>query len=103
MPKIEIPYPLRAYVEGQLEFEATTPAQSVGELLQQLTNLYPRIKPHLLSDNGQLRKFILLYLNDEDIRYKGGLDAALHENTIVKIIPAIAGGNITPTRNSDLP
>lgn len=90
MVTIEIPYPLRAYVEGKSEIEIS--GTSIGQLLQQLTQQYPRIAPHLFNDVGQLRKFILVYLNDEDIRYKGGLEAEVYTDSTVKIIPALAGG-----------
>ena len=90
MAKIVIPYPLRAYVEGKAEVEIV--GASVGQLLQRLAQLFPRIAPHLFSESGQIRKFILVYLNDEDIRYKGGLDAAVSDDNVIKIIPAIAGG-----------
>ncbi len=90
MAKVAIPYPLRTYVEGKSEVEVA--GTSVGQLLQCLAQLFPRLAPHLFSENGQIRKFILIYLNDEDIRYKGGLDAAVDADTTIKIIPAIAGG-----------
>lgn len=90
MITIEIPYPLRAYVEGQAEVHLT--GTSVGQLLHELTQQYPGITPHLFNESGQLRKFILVYLNDEDIRYKGGLEAEVYTDSTVKIIPALAGG-----------
>ncbi|HEY1350046.1 MAG TPA: MoaD/ThiS family protein [Ktedonobacteraceae bacterium] len=90
MVTIEIPYPLRAYVEGKAEVQFA--AASVGQLLHELTQQYPRITPHIFNDTGQLRKFILIYLNDEDIRYKGGLEAEVYTDSTVKIIPALAGG-----------
>ncbi len=92
MIKIEIPYPLRAYVEGNAEVEVT--GASVGQLLQQLIQQYPRIATHLFNDSGQLRKFILVYLDNEDIRYKGGMEAAVHNTNTLKIIPALAGGKV---------
>jgi len=90
MITIEIPYPLRTYVEGQAQVHLA--GTSVGQLLHELTRQYPRITPHLFNESGQLRKFILVYLNDEDIRYVGGLEAAVYTDSTVKIIPALAGG-----------
>lgn len=90
MVTIEIPYPLRTYVEGKSEVQLA--GTSVGQLLRELTQQYPRLTPHIFSDSGQLRKFILVYLNDEDIRYKGGLEAEVYTDSTVKIIPALAGG-----------
>jgi molybdopterin converting factor small subunit len=89
---IEIPYPLRTYVEGQTEIKVS--GSSVGQSLQQLIERYPRLAPHLFNESGQLRKFILVYLDDEDIRYKGGMEAEVYTNSTVKIIPAIAGGKV---------
>jgi len=90
MVTIEIPYPLRTYVEGKSEIRLS--GSSIGQVLQELTRQYPRLTPHIFNDSGQLRKFILVYLNDEDIRYKGGLEAAVYTESTVKIIPALAGG-----------
>ena len=90
MVTIEIPYPLRIYVEGKSEIQLT--GTSIGQLLHELTQQYPRLAPHIFNESGQLRKFILVYLNDEDIRYKGGLEAEVYTDSTVKIIPALAGG-----------
>lgn len=90
MVTIEIPYPLRTYVDDNVEIQLA--GTSIGQLLQELTQRYPRLAPHIFNDSGQLRKFILVYLNDEDIRYKGGLEAEVYTDSIVKIIPALAGG-----------
>ncbi len=104
MIKIEIPYPLRTYVEGRSEVEVA--GTSIGQILQQLSQQYPRLTPHLFSESGQLRRFILIYLNDEDIRYKGGMEASASDNDTIKIIPAIAGGKIVtigPNANANNP
>jgi MoaD family protein len=89
--RILIPTPLRAFAGKQdsMEVNATT----VHQALEQLTTQYPDLKKHLFSEEGKLRAFVNVYLNDEDIRY---LEAK--ENTRVKdsdnlsIIPSIAGG-----------
>ena len=89
--KIFIPTPLRAFTGKQdaVEVGATT----VRDALDDLTARYPELKKHLFSEEGKLRAFVNVYLNDEDIRY---LEAK--ENTRVKesdhlsIIPSIAGG-----------
>ena len=59
MAKVAIPYPLRTYAEGKSEVEVA--GTSVGQLLQSLAQLFPRLAPHLFSENGQMRKFILIY------------------------------------------
>jgi MoaD family protein len=89
--KILIPTPLRAFAGKQDSMEVK--AATVHQALEQLTTQYPDLKKHLFSEEGKLRAFVNVYLNDEDIRY---LEAK--ENTRVKdsdnlsIIPSIAGG-----------
>lgn len=90
--KILIPTPLRQYADKQSVVDVK--AATVGQALDQLTSSHPELKKHLYSQEGKLRAFVNVYLNDEDIRY---LDAK--ENTPVKdgdslsIIPSIAGGH----------
>jgi molybdopterin converting factor small subunit len=89
--KIHIPTPLRQYAGRQAT--VTIEASTVGQALEQLTSHHPDLKKHLYSEEGKLRSFVNVYLNDEDIRY-----LAEKENTAVKssdnltIIPSIAGG-----------
>ncbi|MGI8773161.1 MAG: ubiquitin-like small modifier protein 1 [Acidobacteriaceae bacterium] len=95
--KILIPTPLRAFAGKQDSMEVN--AATVHQALEQLTNQYPELKKHLFSEEGKLRAFVNVYLNDEDIRY---LEAK--ENTRVKdsdnlsIIPSIAGGRVSSSR-----
>ena len=91
MAKIEIPSPLRIYTQGNAEVEAA--GSSVYQALQHLTQQFPRITPHLFNDNGQLRKFVLIFLNDADIRYIGGLETPVNEESKLKILPSMAGGS----------
>jgi len=67
----------------------------VGEALLSLTNLFADLKKHLYSDDGRLRSFVNVYVNDEDIRYLRGDQTPLREGDILSIVPSIAGG----TRN----
>jgi len=90
--KILIPTPLRLYAGKQ--DTVNVKASTVAEALKQLTSAHPDLKKHLYTDDGKLRAFVNLYLNDEDVRY-----LADKENTHVKdgdhlsIIPSIAGGS----------
>ena len=90
--KIHIPTPLRAYSDKQdtVSVRATT----VGEALEALTAKHPGLKKHLYSDEGRLRSFVNVYLNDEDIRYLPEKNATrVNEHDALSIIPSIAGGD----------
>lgn len=88
--KVMIPTPLRPYTENKdsIEVEALT----INEILLNLTHRYPQLKKHLFNDNGRLRNFINIYVNDEDIRYLDGENTKVKDGDVVSIIPAIAGG-----------
>jgi molybdopterin converting factor small subunit len=88
--KVIIPTPLRPYTgkKESLELQAAT----VGEALASLTTLFGDLKKHLYSDDGKLRSFVNVYVNDEDIRYLRGDQTPLREGDILSIVPSIAGG-----------
>lgn len=90
MPKIIIPTPLRQYAGKQEAVELK--AKTVGELLSQLVTQYGDLRRHLYTDDGKLRSFVNVYLNDEDIRYLQKENTAVKENDVVSIVPSIAGG-----------
>jgi molybdopterin converting factor small subunit len=88
--KVIIPTPLRPYTgkKESVELQAAT----VGEALASLTTLFGDLKKHLYSDDGKLRSFVNVYVNDEDIRYLRGDETPLREGDILSIVPSIAGG-----------
>lgn len=88
--KVLIPTPLRAYTDKKdsLLLEGKT----VGELLQQLTSKHSQLKKHLYAENGTLRNFVNVYVNNEDIRYLKNEQTPVTEHDVVSIIPSIAGG-----------
>jgi molybdopterin converting factor small subunit len=88
--RVVIPTPLRQYADKQesLEIEAKT----VGEALSTLTTQYADLRKHLYNDEGKLRSFVNVYLNDEDIRYLKKEQTPLNENDVISIVPSIAGG-----------
>ncbi len=89
--KIHIPTPLRQYVDKQAT--VTVEAATVGEALGALTDGHPELKKHLYSDEGKLRAFVNVYLNDEDIRYLAAKeDTPIKDSDNLSIIPSIAGG-----------
>jgi molybdopterin converting factor small subunit len=89
--KVMIPTPLRAYAGKQesVELKATT----VGEALSALTTQFGELKKHLYSDDGRLRSFVNVYVNDEDIRYLQKDQTAVREGDTISIVPSIAGGS----------
>ena len=93
--KIHIPTPLRVYTGKQDTVVVT--AATVGEALSQLTNQHPDLKKHLYTDDGKLRSFVNVYLNDEDVRYLPEKDTTVvTEADALTIIPSIAGGTSRP-------
>lgn len=88
---VRIPAPLRSLTEGKDEVEAA--GASVGALLDDLDRSYPGLKERVCDDSGAVRRFVNIYLNEEDIRFLSGLDSAVQDGDAVSIIPAIAGGN----------
>ena len=85
-----IPTPLRPYVGGRdsLELEGA----SVGELLERLSGEHTALKQHLFADDGRLRSFVNVYVNDRDIRQLAQRDTPVKPGDTVSIIPSIAGG-----------
>ncbi|TKB91183.1 MAG: MoaD/ThiS family protein [Nitrospira sp.] len=90
MIKVRIPTPLRPVTKGQGEVE--TKAGSVVEMIESLNSTYPGIKDRLCDEMGELRRFVNIYVNEEDIRFLTGKDTPLKDGDEVSIVPAIAGG-----------
>jgi adenylyltransferase/sulfurtransferase len=89
--KIFIPTPLRVYADKQDAVQVN--AQTVEEALSALTSQHPDLRKHLYSDEGKLRAFVNVYLNDEDVRYLPEKEAtSVTEADSLSIIPSIAGG-----------
>ena len=90
MPVLKIPTPLRSYTNGQVE--VTLSGGNVSEVMHQLVEKYPTLKPHLYNGDGQLRPFVNLFVGENNINDLQGLDTLLEDNTRVILIPSIAGG-----------
>jgi len=88
--KILIPTPLRQYAAKNHAVDV--PAKTVGEALSSLTSQYSDLRRHLYTDDGQLRAFVNVYLNDEDIRYLQKENTPVRDNDTLSIVPSIAGG-----------
>ncbi|HUV68588.1 MAG TPA: MoaD/ThiS family protein [Terracidiphilus sp.] len=88
---IYIPTPLRPYAAGQSSVEVV--AGTIAEALSSLTGTHPELQKHLYTEQGKLRAFVNLYLNDEDIRYLPAKEAtSVSATDTLSIIPSIAGG-----------
>jgi molybdopterin converting factor small subunit len=90
MPKVSLPTPLRPYADKQSEVQVK--GVTIKEVLSNLTERHPALRKHLFGDDGALRSFVNVYVNDEDIRYLKKSDTPVAENDLVSIIPSIAGG-----------
>src|SRR5260221_9440128 len=93
--KILIPTPLRPYTDKQEAVEAQ--GATIGELLADLTQKHSGLKAHLYNDQGKLRSFVNIYVNDEDIRYLQKEQTPVTADDTVSIIPSVAGGVETAT------
>jgi molybdopterin synthase sulfur carrier subunit len=87
---VRIPGPLRRLTNGSAE--VTVEGGTVHEALQNLDASYPGFRDRLYDDQGKLRQFINIYVNDSDIRFGQGLDTPVSERDEVSIVPAVAGG-----------
>ena len=90
MSQVRVPTPLRAYTEG--EAQLTVEANTVGEALNELTVQFPSLKPHLYNEAGDLRPYVNLFVNDEDVRTLDGEETAIQDDDTLMILPSIAGG-----------
>ena len=88
---VRIPTPLQRLTNGQGEVPCQ--GQTVTELLQDLERRYPGIKDRLCDETGKLRRFVNIFVNEEDIRFLQGDQTAIKDGDEVSIIPAIAGGS----------
>jgi molybdopterin synthase sulfur carrier subunit len=90
MPQFRIPGPLRRLSEG--EITVAVEATDLASAINALDRRYPGFKERLLDHDGQLRQFVNVYLNDEDVRLGAGLKAKVSEKDEISIVPAVAGG-----------
>ena len=87
---VRIPTPLRTFTAGA--DEVVVSAETVGQALEALGQKHEGILDHLLDSEGALRRFVNVYIGDRNISAVGGFEAALEDNTIISIVPAVAGG-----------
>lgn len=87
---VRIPTPLRTVTGG--ESTVTVDGTTVGEVVKNLDAAHPGIGERILDDSGQVRRFVNVFVDDEDIRFAEGLETPVREGATVSIIPAVAGG-----------
>jgi molybdopterin converting factor small subunit len=85
-----IPTPLRNYVGGKASVDLS--GANIGEVLGNLTSQFPELRKNLYNDEGRLRSFVNIYVNDDDIRFLGKDATAVKDGDTVTIVPSIAGG-----------
>lgn len=89
MATITIPTPLRTFTEQKKAVEVT--GSTVGQALDDLTRQYPALRDHLFN-GAELRRFVNIYIGEEDIRFLNGLDTEISADDSLRIIPTVAGG-----------
>ncbi len=88
--EVRLPTILRPHVGGASTVEAE--GSTVGELFEGLVQRYPGLRGQLVSETGDLHRFVNVYRNDDDIRYLGRLETPVSQSDVVSIVPAVAGG-----------
>ena len=90
MPEVRIPTPLRRLTDGQAV--VAVDGDDLREVVTNLDAAHPGLGERLLGDDGQLRRFINVFVRGEDVRFQDGLDTKVSEDDTISIIPAVAGG-----------
>jgi len=88
--RVRIPTPLRSLTKGSAQVEANS--GSVLELIEDLERQYPGLRERILDDGGEIRRFVNVYVNEEDIRFLEGDKTPIKDGDEVSIVPALAGG-----------
>jgi molybdopterin converting factor small subunit len=87
---VRIPTILRTYTNGESEVQAD--GGTVAEVLESLDSSYPGIKGRILDDEGSIRRFVNVYVGNDDVRFLEALDTSTPEGAQISVIPAVAGG-----------
>lgn len=88
--RVRVPTPLRKYTGGSDEVDAR--GETISGLLNDLEQNYPGIKERIVDDRGQVRRFVNVYVNGDDIRFLNNMETAISDGDNISIVPAIAGG-----------
>lgn len=87
---VRIPTPLRRVTDGQ--DKVSVEGSSINEIIRDLDSKFPGIRERLCDEQGELRNFVNIYVNGEDVRFLNGIDSATKEGDEISIVPAVAGG-----------
>jgi sulfur-carrier protein len=87
---VRIPTIMRPHTGGEAKVQLT--GETVGEIITELTTRFPGIAGQIVTEDGQLHRFVNVYVNDDDVRYVGKLEAPVKEGDTISILPAVAGG-----------
>jgi sulfur-carrier protein len=90
VPVVRIPTPLRRHTGGAAE--VAVEGATLAEIVAGLDALHPGLRERLLDDDGRLRRFVNVFVRDEDVRFLDGLETEVGADDVVSIIPAVAGG-----------
>ena len=91
---VRIPTPLRRVTNGQDKVEMA--GSNLGELIERMDTQFPGFKERLVDETGELRYFVNIYLNGEDVRFLQGMDTTTNTGDEISIVPAVAGGALHP-------
>jgi len=89
--QVRIPTPLRKFTGGAESVSAS--GATVGAIVHDIEGRHPGLKERICEDTGKIRRFVNIYVNGEDIRFLGSLDAPVKDGDEISIVPAIAGGS----------
>ncbi len=87
---VRIPTIMRPHTGGEAKVQLT--GDNVGDIITALTTKFPGIAGQIVTDDGQLHRFVNVYVNDDDVRYVGKLEAPVKDGDTISILPAVAGG-----------
>ena len=90
---VKVPTILRRHVGGEARLEVEPERGTVRDLLEELERRYPGFAHGILTEDGSLRRFVNVYVNDEDVRFLQALDTEVGEGDTISILPAVAGGS----------
>jgi molybdopterin converting factor small subunit len=90
MPVIKVPSTFQSYTQGLLDISVQ--GKTAAEAIQDLMVLYPALRPHLFSSQGDLRPFVNLFLREDNLRSLQGLDTPLEDADVLRLVPSVAGG-----------
>ena len=88
--QVRIPTVLRKHTEGEKQVEGA--GETLADLFTDLDERHPGLRGGLVTDNGELHRFVNVYVNDEDVRFLGAISTPLSDGDVVTILPAVAGG-----------